>query len=91
MRPPKRKNEWSLDRFALLLINLVRVVVLINSSISVEIIIQLFWATALNGKSYWSKSHENNKQNLSLEERRVSDIKEQALNVNQATIQDTRD
>lgn len=38
----KEKNEWSLVRFALRLINLVRVVVLINSSISVEIIIQLF-------------------------------------------------
>lgn len=42
LRLPKRKNEWSLVRFALRLINLVRVVVLINSSISVEIIIQLF-------------------------------------------------
>lgn len=42
MRLPKRKNEWSLVRFALRLINLVRVVVLINSGISVEIIIQLF-------------------------------------------------
>ena len=45
----------------------------------------------LNGKSHRSKSHEDKKQNLSLEERRVSDIKVQALNVNQSTIQDTRD